>query len=435
MRPPRHWFFDGLVPVVIALLCLLSVTVIWYFMTSLPFNDGSKIRNATLFGQYGDFIGGLLGTIFTLASFIILYVGYHQQRRQFYKAFRQQDQAQRMETFEKRFFEMVQIHRANVSEMEYTSYPRGIIHPMNTEQDRETAVHRKVFRVIYDDLELLEEETRDLFRGVSVEQIYNPKYLQEIKSNETYTTRKIDLLVLAKYDILYLIVFFGIGRSGQAIAIHFLSSRYEKAFFQPILNFVSLKPKKESDYYKLWNDIMQSPDEDKAQVLDYFRNRRGFDLRVDFPKASGLPYSEPYVKRFYYSNDYNKYYGGHQFRLGHYFRHLYQAVRYVNDAGLEGDEAYNYIKFLRAQLSTFEQIILAINSLSALGRAWELENKQKKAMPVDQMLISKYNMIRNIPTVQLFEDLDISQYYDFVDYEVKYDDQIEVKRKQYKWFN
>lgn len=88
---------------------------------------------------------------------------------------------------------------------------------------------------------------------------------------------------------------------------------------------------------------------------------------------------------------------GHQSRLGHYYRHLYQSVNYINAQGSETlsyDEKYQYIKTLRAQLSTQEQLLLFWNSVSDIGLAWE---KSTKVVLEDDKLITKYNLIKNIP--------------------------------------
>src|SRR5258706_15636693 len=60
---------------------------------------------------------------------------------------------------------------------------------------------------------------------------------------------------------------------------------------------------------------------------------------------------------------------GHQSRLGHYYRHLYQTVCYVDSKDYDIDK-YEYVKTIRAQLTTHEQALLFINSLSPHGRVW-----------------------------------------------------------------
>ena len=76
---------------------------------------------------------------------------------------------------------------------------------------------------------------------------------------------------------------------------------------------------------------------------------------------------------------------GHQSRLGHYYRHLYQAVKYVDKQVIDIDK-YEYAKTIRAQLSNHEQALLLLNSLSPMGRNWW---KYK--------FIQRYRLVQNIP--------------------------------------
>lgn len=76
---------------------------------------------------------------------------------------------------------------------------------------------------------------------------------------------------------------------------------------------------------------------------------------------------------------------GHQSRLGHYYRHLYQTVRYVQRQQVEIDH-YDYVKTIRAQLSTHEQALLLVNSLSPIGAKWWTDG-----------LMLDYRMVKNIP--------------------------------------
>jgi len=107
---------------------------------------------------------------------------------------------------------------------------------------------------------------------------------------------------------------------------------------------------------------------------------------------------------------------GHQSRLGHYFRHLFQAVNYINQQPprlLNYSEKYKYVKTLRAQFSTQEQALLFLNSLSDLGLAWE---RDPAIQDVNSKLITKYNLIKNIPD-GFVSGIDFRQYYPDVEYE------------------
>ena len=76
---------------------------------------------------------------------------------------------------------------------------------------------------------------------------------------------------------------------------------------------------------------------------------------------------------------------GHQSRLGHYYRHLYQMVDYVHRQKLDIDK-YEHIKTIRAQLSTHEQALLLVNSLTPIGKNWWTNS-----------LITDYRIVQNIP--------------------------------------
>jgi len=76
---------------------------------------------------------------------------------------------------------------------------------------------------------------------------------------------------------------------------------------------------------------------------------------------------------------------GHQSRLGHYYRHLYQMIKYVDRQEVQIDK-YEYVKTVRAQLSTHEEALLLVNSLTPIGRNWWQDN-----------LIVKYRLVQNIP--------------------------------------
>jgi len=97
---------------------------------------------------------------------------------------------------------------------------------------------------------------------------------------------------------------------------------------------------------------------------------------------------------------------GHQSRLAHYFRHLYEMVRYIDRNG--GECAEEFAGMLRAQLSNHEQALLCLNSLSTIGSAWKNEG-----------LLVKFRMIKNLPE-NFFDpktELDVASIYPEIGYE------------------
>ncbi len=118
--------------------------------------------------------------------------------------------------------------------------------------------------------------------------------------------------------------------------------------------------------------------------------------------------SKPKNQRLYIGHD------GHQSRLGHYFRHLFQTIIFIDgqpESLLSYRDKCNYVKTLRAQLSNHEQAVFFYNSLTTLGKLWEMDkiNDNKK-------LITKYNLIKNLPK-GFTGTIDPKNYYPDVYYE------------------
>lgn len=79
---------------------------------------------------------------------------------------------------------------------------------------------------------------------------------------------------------------------------------------------------------------------------------------------------------------------GHQNRLGHYFRNLYVAYRYIDEAAIPKEERERLGRVIRSKLSNFEQAVLALNALTPLGMPWR-EGRIS--------LVSRYMPIRAVP--------------------------------------
>lgn len=251
--------------------------------------------------SFGAFVGGYFGAIFSLFSIVLLYI-----------SLREQTASTRLDQFENRFYEMIRLHRQNVSELEINDYIRD----------------KKVFIALI-------EEFRCIRAFVSKQDL---SLLNQKEHN---------LFVIS-----FLILFFGIGDN---------SNRMLKSLLQ---NYLS-----DSITDKL--------------VCKFEKYKKGYKNSND-PK-----YKYPYFE-------------GHQFRLGHYFRHLYQAISYLDSTGfLSDDQKISYAKLLRAQLSTYEQALFFINSISPLGLNWWRKG-----------YIGNYGLVKNIPS-DFFKknEIDLKSYF------------------------
>lgn len=86
-------------------------------------------------------------------------------------------------------------------------------------------------------------------------------------------------------------------------------------------------------------------------------------------------------------------FGGHQLRLSHYFRNLFSAYTFIDEAELPDEDKISLGKVLRSKLSNHEQAVLALNIMSHLGAEWERTG-----------LVEKYKPIKNLPALFLSFD-------------------------------
>jgi len=151
-------------------------------------------------------------------------------------------------------------------------------------------------------------------------------------------------------EIAYLLFFVGLGDKSERLWFEQMDKHCERLFSKSLRDFA----------------ITQQSIPRGTPHTYQFRNRDVYEYLSDFM---------PFV--------------GHIAHLGHYYRHLYQSVKYVdNNQELDEDTKKNHLKTLRAQLSSYEQILLYYNTLSRFGRPW--------LDPAHPYLV-KYRMIKNIP--------------------------------------
>lgn len=234
-------------------------------------------------GQLGDFVGGYIGTFFTLASVVLLTATLRNQRR-----------SAQVLNFEAKYFELLRLHRDNVAEL-----------------DVQGVTGRKLFVVLIREFRSVLEVIRPIAN----------KHLLNLSQKQLM-------------HIAYYCLFFGTGPNSSRMLNQSLSE-FPSAFVLDLVN-------------ELDNLITKN-------------------LAKNEKKLAYVPFE------------------GHQSRLGHYYRHLYQAVSYVDQQTIKIDK-YQYVKTIRAQLSNHEQALLLLNSLTPIGQNWWTQG-----------FMEKYKMAKNIP--------------------------------------
>ena len=316
----------------------LLIVVISTFLFSIyrRYGIGIPIDNE-LFSHYGGFVGGVVGTLFSLVGVLLLIETLRLQRSHFIEQQEKNILSFEKQQIETRFFELIKISREN-SEQAYTKKYTGrrAIAELNTE-------FKKLFVTI-----------------------------EEWGKIEKFNIVKKEWRALL-INITYLIFFVGVDESHNK----FLKEILRKLF-------------KKDEIWKDFETIILSKLTEEHKIIK--DENKGLSRK----KRKYLPYD------------------GHQNVLGHYFRHLYQTVKYINSQNqLSYKEKYEYIKTLRAQLSTIEQLLFFYNSLSTFGSPWEMS---EKITHPDFKLITKYNLVKNL-TLTILEFTHASEFYPDVTFE------------------
>jgi len=391
------------------LLIIIGIIILWIFFNNLSAvytysGDGKIILDKT--GQVGDFIGGVVGTIFSLAGFVALLLTLYNQSDTSYK-----------EQFEGKFFELIKIHRDNVNEINIRRKLRDKKEILDFEFSG-----RKAFKTIVSDFVICRNDLRPYFRKHTIADVYEEGYLKKTIEILGVDPNHKRILSFARVNIAYCITFYGVGSEGYQILIQLFRKKYKKEFIEGLLAYMKMKPIESSKYWKKWKKLKKIEDIDsRLTLIDKI-----YSIRKN-RKSLNTIFSEQEIELYYYGKKYIKFYGGHQHRIGHYFRHLFQTVKYVNSqTKLSESEKYFYVKTLRAQLSTYEQALLFVNSLSIMGMPWELEPEYKKnyfdyidkKRKENAQLITKYNLIKNLPGNQII-GINYKDYYPNVNYEIE----------------
>lgn len=285
-------------------------------------------------GAVGDTINGIAGpfialiaAILTFLAFYIQYKANIQQKVQFTESLKKQNEYQneqehiwRKERFENRFYELLKLHRENV-----------------TENKLGEELGRKIFVVILREFRELLQIVKDL----------------SVELNKTFTNEEV-------FIISYYALFYGVGPNSSRMflkSLNYFDAQFITAFENKINN---------------------------KEIKEVVKNKRAFTF---------TPFE------------------GHQSRLGHYYRHLFQLISFVDNQTISIDKK-EYVKTIRAQLSTHEQALLFINSLTPLGKIWW-----------DKKLITEYRIVKNIPQgfFDKMREIDLESYFsaDYFEYQVR----------------
>lgn len=373
---------------------VIGLGILVYFLGKSA-ADGYSIyfeakTNYEVTGQFGDFVGGVIGTFFALTGTFLIYLTFQEQAKE-----------NKRTAFEATFFEMIRLHRENVSEMRYRKF---------SSSDHESYENRQVLRIIFQEFIECYREVKKFSNSKDPSDYIAPKYLERIREIILKNNPKINAIELARIDIAYCMVFYGVGAEGEIALRKIFQKKYNPDYYFKLLYFIKLKPKRSNkERFANWEKARNLDLKQLHELVgELYRNRSAPEKTANLSQAAS---------DFKMHLPYEKYYGGHQFRLGHYFRHLFQSYKYLNGSPyLSEEQKYAYGKMYRAQLSTYEQALLLVNSISSIGMKWEFTPERSGSDGNSSKLITKFNLIKNLPGQHLF-GIRYKTYYPSVTYE------------------
>lgn len=255
-------------------------------------------------GQIGDTFGGITGPFIAIAASILTFFAFWVQyaANEFQKkALEKQENDLAQERFETKFYKQIEILKSNIEEIKIGKSTSG----------------RKAFISLFNELKFIFHVVNNNYQNV-----FFPKF-------------KIELSEEARYNISYLIFFFGVGEN-STVLVRSLLSKNQLLFFEK--TSVDIQKKQ-----ALWRDKKFKPITVNAGVCP-------FTLNIKYLPGNG-----------------------HTSKLSHYIRHLFQTVKFVHEADekvITAEMKYDYLTILRSQLSPQEQLFIYYNSLSILGEPW-----------------------------------------------------------------
>jgi hypothetical protein len=263
----------------------------------------------------GDTIGGLMNPFIALAAAILTFLAFYMQfeaNKKLKDEIRIREEKDQKDQFERQFYKMLELHKANVDELEIAVFQNKITKNIVASGRHTFEYLRTEFEVCY--------------------------YVVKLH----FKTKKLSVSELL--TIAYSIFFHGIN----AREIN------DKSL---LVLFRAVKENHEKNSMEFIDSILTEYE------IPYLRCELSYPL-----------------------------FNGYSAQLAHYYRHLYQTVKFVSNSPILGySEKRNYLRILRAQLSNQEQAMLFYNWCSQFGWQWECPTR----FPYNKYF-TDYRMVHNV---------------------------------------
>jgi hypothetical protein len=283
----------------------------------------------TYTGQIGDTIGGIAGPVIAIFAALLTFLAFWiqvQANKVQTAQFKKQDIDTKIDRFENKFYELLRLHKENVDEISINGY------------DQRKIEKRKAFVSLY-------REFKNAFFVIKI------KYQQLHEAGQLDTFYNDEELLRLSYIFFYA----GVGIHSDDVNMAMVGNQFDPILYNSVKNDL----KKIQDTHKQKSKAKQLP-----------------ELEIEGLGKSMVPKSyRPFI--------------GHESIFGHYYRHLFQSVKFVvnqSDDFINFDQKLEYLRTLRAQLSDHEQVMLYYNAIVGFGKDW-----------IDNDYFTNYKMIHNLP--------------------------------------
>jgi hypothetical protein len=331
-------------------------------------------------GTLGDLIGGVLNPVLALFGILAGGLAFYAQ----YQANKQIQDQFKIQQFESQFYEMLHLHRENLNEMNIEGYVFEYINSDKSKEAKKKSKKEKITSGKKVFVTLLKE-----FEAIHLicTKVFMFKFNLLLSPQRDYDRELLKQFIL---DHSYFVFFNGINLYKKSI------TRFKKDDSSGFLNLVL-------------DDFVSELESKRDSHLDsgikefHLYYTTGNIFTYDF-KTNSLWLSFNY-----------KPFSGHQSILAHYYRHLFQTVKFVvkqNENLISYDTKRDYLRVLRSMLSNHEQILLYYNWLGGFGNNWENKDFNKRKIKDGNYFFTDYRMIHNIPPQLLINDFELSAVFD-----------------------
>lgn len=376
---------DFTLTLLILISSILLIFTFFYIFNYYSFNeillyfpDNYDINNKKLSpNEIGDSIGGTLNPIIAFTASILTFLAFYIQ----YQANKQVQNQFRIQQFESQFYEMLHLHRENLNEMtiegyvfEYKDNDKSKKALPNTKKNKSTS-GKKIFVTMLKEFE-------------AIYLICTKKFKHEYNNLSPDKQREIsNLLNQWILDHSYYVFFSGLKIYKKNI------NRYIEndgtSFLKLVLNkftdeLTTIKEAHENNGIKKYYKYYQTGNKRNNNLKDYT-----LWLSFNF---------KPFT--------------GHQSILAHYYRHLFQTVKFVvkqDEDLISYEQKRDYLRILRSMLSNHEQILLYYNWLSGFGSKWEQKNIDLRKSKYGNFFFTDYRMVHNLHNDMLLNEFKIKE--------------------------